>query len=70
MTPENPKLSEAEARYWKRRGPKVAAFLLVIPGCTLIGVGVGLLLAQTVGYTVIGLGAGLLVWGLIVALTR
>lgn len=44
-----------------------AAFLLVIPGCVLIGLGVGL--AAGVGgiHAITGLGAGLLTWGVIVA---
>jgi len=56
-------------QYWMRQGPKTAAFLLVIPGCTAIGYGVGLLATHAVPYSVIGLGAGLLIWGLIVALS-
>ena len=57
-------------RYWMKHGPKTAAFLLVIPGCALIGFGVGMLYANPVPFSVIGLGAGLLVWGLVVALTK
>jgi hypothetical protein len=56
-------------KYWIKQGPKTAAFLLVIPGCTLMGYGVGRMLAEPVACGVIGLGAGLLVWGLVVALT-
>ncbi len=57
-------------KYWMMRGPKTAAFLLVIPGCALMGYGVGLLAANAVPYLVIGLGAGLLIWGLTVALGK
>ena len=32
-------------QYWMRQGPKTAAFLLVIPGCAMIGYGVGMLMA-------------------------
>jgi hypothetical protein len=56
-------------KYWMKRGPKTGAFLLVIPGCTAIGIGAGLLALNPMPYGVIGFGAGLLVWGLIVALT-
>jgi hypothetical protein len=58
-----------DAAYWEKRGPKIAAFLLVIPGATLIGLGAGLVASQIVAGTVIGFGAGLLIWGLVVALT-
>lgn len=63
-------LDESEMKYWARQGPKTAAFLLVIPGSTIIGLGVGLLTNQTIPSGVIGFGVGLLCWGLIVALTR
>jgi uncharacterized membrane protein YedE/YeeE len=66
--PEYP-MDEEEMRYWARRGPK-AAFLLVIPGCTIMGLGIGLLQGQPVPLAVTALGAGLLIWGLIVALTK
>jgi hypothetical protein len=56
-------------RYWAKRGPKTAAFLLVIPGSTVLGYGAGLLLSSLVPYALIGFGAGLLIWGLVVALT-
>jgi hypothetical protein len=56
-------------QYWVRQGPKTAAFLLVIPGSTAIGYGLGLLAARPLPYGVIGLGAGLLIWGLVVSLT-
>jgi hypothetical protein len=62
--PHDPKL----ARYWMRQGPKTAAFLLVIPGCAIVGAGIGLLLSHPLPYSLIGFGAGLLLWGLIVAL--
>lgn len=58
------------ARYWMRQGPKTAAFLLVIPGCTTIGYGIGLLASKPLPYSVIGLGMGLLLWGLIVSLGK
>ncbi len=57
-------------KYWMRKGPKTAAFLLVIPGCAIIGYGTGLLLSNPIPYSVIGFGGGLLAWGFIVALTR
>ena len=56
-------------RYWMRQGPKTAAFLLVIPGCAIVGYGIGLLAMRALPYSVIGFGAGLLVWGLIVSLS-
>lgn len=59
-----------ELKYWARRGPKTAAFLLVIPGCVLMGAGVGLLYGHLAADTLIGLGGGLLVWGMIVALVN
>ena len=46
----------------------LAAFLLVIPGFTLIGAGAGLAQNDPGPWTAIGLGAGLVAWGLIVAL--
>jgi hypothetical protein len=52
-----------------KQGPKTAAFLLVIPGCALMGYGVGLLLAAPMACGLIGLGTGAVVWGLVVALT-
>lgn len=66
----NPKDDPEMMRYWMKHGPKTAAFLLVIPGCTAIGIGVGLLASNPIPYDVIGFGAGLLVWGVIVALTK
>jgi hypothetical protein len=56
-------------KYWMMHGPKTAAFLLVIPGCTVMGYGLGMLLGSIIPYSVIGFGAGLLAWGLVVALT-
>jgi hypothetical protein len=56
-------------RHWIRNGPKTAAFLLVIPGCGIIGYGIGLLTSKPLPCSIIGVGAGLLVWGLIVSLT-
>lgn len=58
-----------DVAYWEKRGPKIAAFLLVIPGAALIGLGAGIIGGQMLGGSVIGLGAGLLIWGLVVALT-
>jgi|GEM_PF-4345556 len=55
--------------YLTRRGSKGAAFLLVIPGCAIIGTGIGMLMKAVVPDSVIGFGAGLLVWGIIVAVT-
>jgi len=63
-------LDQAEMYPWERREAKTAAFLLVIPGSTIIGFGIGLLTGHTTASTVIGFGAGLLIWGLIVALTK
>ena len=57
-------------KYWMKQGPRTAAFLLVIPGCVAIGVGVGLLAGNPLPYSVIGLGLGLVTWGMIVALGR
>lgn len=48
----------------------IAAFLLVIPGFTLIGAGLGLALDAPGPWTTVGLGLGLAVWGLVVALRR
>ncbi len=42
------------------------AFLLIIPGCTAIGAGVGLFLSNLVAGGVTGVGLGFLLWGLIV----
>ena len=58
------------AEYWARRGAKTAAFLLVIPGAAVIGLGFGMLTGNMTPYTVIGSGAGFLLWGLIVALSK
>jgi hypothetical protein len=52
-----------------RQDSKTAAFLLVIPGCAIVGYGIGLLASHPLPYSVIGFGAGLLVWGLIVSLS-
>jgi len=62
-----PELDAKMMRYWMRQGPKTAAFLLVIPGCAIVGYGIGLLTSHSLPYSVIGFGAGLLLWGLIVA---
>lgn len=65
-----PDLDPKMMRYWMRQGPKTAAFLLVIPGCTIIGYGIGLLAVHSLPYSVVGFGAGLLGWGLIVSFGR
>jgi hypothetical protein len=57
-------------KYWMQRGPKTAAFLLVIPGCALIGYGAGLLATRPLPYVLMGCGAGMLVWGLAVVLSK
>jgi hypothetical protein len=62
--------SKEDMQYWARRGAKTGAFLLVIPGATLIALGVGLLTNQLLPISIIGFGAGLLLWGCIVALTK
>jgi hypothetical protein len=67
---DHPYLDPQMMRYWMRQGPKTAAFLLVIPGCAIIGYGIGLLAKTPLPYSVIGFGAGLLVWGLIVSFSR
>ena len=67
---KHPSSDPAIAEYWAHRGPKVAAFLLVIPGAAIIGLGFGLLTNHVAPYTVIGSGAGLLLWGLIIALSK
>ena len=64
-----PETDPQMAKYWMRQGPKTAAFLLVIPGCAMVGYGAGLLASKPLPFSIIGLGAGLLVWGLIVSLT-
>jgi len=68
---EEPKYipDESDVKYWVRQRPRTAAFLLVIPGATLIGLGVGLLTNHLLPVAVVGFGLGLLLWGLIVALT-
>jgi hypothetical protein len=63
-------LDEAGMKYWARRGAKAGAFLLVIPGSAIIGLGIGLLTNHPIPSTVIGFGAGLLLWGVIVALAK
>lgn len=57
-------------KYRERRESKSAAFLLVIPGSTIMGFGFGLLSGHMTPSAIIGFGAGLLIWGLIVALTK
>jgi hypothetical protein len=65
-----PELDPKMMMYWMRQGPKTAAFLLVIPGCTAIGYGAGLLSTHSLPYSVMGFGAGLLIWGLIVSFSN
>jgi len=65
-----PELDPKMMRYWMRQGSKAGAFLLVIPGCAIIGYGLGLLASRALPCSVIGLGAGLLIWGLIVSFSR
>lgn len=45
-------------------------WLLIVPGSSLIGVGIGLLVNRVFEGGMIGVGAGTLVWGLIVSLRR
>ena len=66
----HPEKDPEMTRHWIRNGPKTAAFLLVIPGCGIIGYGIGLLASKPLPYSIIGVGTGLLVWGLIVSLTN
>jgi hypothetical protein len=63
-------MGQEDMKYGARRGPATAAFLLVIPGSTLIGLGIGMLTSHMMPNAVIGFGAGMLLWGLIVALTK
>jgi hypothetical protein len=65
-----PDLDPKVMRDWMRRGSSAAAFLLVIPGCAIIGYGAGLLANHSLPYSVIGFGAGLLMWGQIVSFGR
>jgi hypothetical protein len=65
-----PEMDPKIMQHWMRQGPRTAAFLLVIPGCGIIGYGIGLLFSRPTPYSVIGFGAGLLAWGLIVALGK
>jgi hypothetical protein len=59
-----------EPERYQDQGPRIAAFLLVIPGCALAGVGIGLLSDAPGPWTLIGTGTGATIWGLIVALRR
>jgi hypothetical protein len=65
-----PDLDPKMMQYWMRQGPRTAAFLLVIPGCGIMGYGIGLLSSRPIPDSLIGFGAGLLTWGLIVALGK
>jgi len=63
-------MDQEAMQYGARCGTTTAAFLLVIPGSTLIGLGIGMLTSHIMPTAVIGFGAGMLLWGLIVALTK
>jgi hypothetical protein len=63
-------MGQEDMRNWAQRGTTTAAFLLVIPGSILIGLGIGMLTSHMMPNAVIGFGAGMLLWGLIVALTK
>jgi hypothetical protein len=65
----HPQSNPQMMRYWMQQGPRTAAFLLVIPGCTAIGYGVGLLAQKPLPWGIIGGSLGLLVWGLVIAFT-
>lgn len=54
----------------KRLRNSSAAFLLVIPGATLLGLGIGLMLGQPGFGLIAGIGAGLLLWGITVVLRK
>jgi hypothetical protein len=45
-----------------------ATFLLIIPGTTLIGVGIGLTLQNALPGGLIGFGVGFVLWGLLLEL--
>lgn len=47
-----------------------SAFLLIIPGAVITGLGLGLIFGQPGFGLITGSGIGLLLWGLIVALVR
>jgi hypothetical protein len=49
---------------------RTAAFLLIIPGCLGIGVGLGMFLSNLFAGAITGVGVGFLAWGLIVAFRR
>ncbi len=56
--------------YWAKEGPRTACFLLIIPGITLMGVGIGMVLDRLLPYSLIGLGLSCTVWGLIVVFRK
>ena len=58
----HPETDPKVMRYWMRQGSKTAAFLFVIPGCAILGYGIGLLASRALPYSVIGFGAGFLAW--------
>ena len=67
--PYRPETDPQMMRYWMRRGPKTAAFLLVIPGCAIDRLRNRIAATGPCPGQSSASGAGLLVWGLIVALT-
>lgn len=54
----------------KEHRSSTAAFLLVIPGATIVGLGVGLMFRQAGFGLITGIGGGLLLWGLIAAFRK
>jgi hypothetical protein len=47
-----------------------SAFLFIIPGCILVGFGIGLGLRNPAPGLLVGLGMGALLWGLLVVVRR
>lgn len=47
---------------------QIAAFLLVIPGAALVGMGLGLLVDEPGAGTIVGVGVGAFAWGMTIAL--
>ncbi len=48
----------------------VGAFLLVIPGMSVFGAGIGLAIGQVLAGAVAGLGLGAVAWGVVVSVLR
>ncbi|HEY6203696.1 MAG TPA: hypothetical protein VI056_11730 [Candidatus Limnocylindria bacterium] len=48
----------------------VGAFLLVIPGMSVFGAGIGLAFGQAIAGAVAGLGLGAVAWGVVVSVLR